>query len=64
MKFSLGLPKFHRLKRSNWCQEEDATSVDTQIFYTSFHMTAPTLGFFPGVLELSHRSGIHDPSSV
>ena len=25
-------------------QEEDAVSVDTEIFYTAFHMIAPTLG--------------------
>ena len=32
------------------CQEEGATSVDTQIFYTSFHMIAPHLG------EVMHRA--------
>eukprot|EP00434_Breviolum_minutum_P002410 symbB.v1.2.002129.t1/scaffold106.1/size366728/17 len=34
-----------------WQQEEDATSVDTQIFYTSFHMTAPTVKTFMSVLH-------------
>ena len=34
------------------CQEEGTTSVDTQIFYTSFHMIAPHLG-----PDIASRSG-------
>ncbi|CAL1159718.1 unnamed protein product [Cladocopium goreaui] len=34
-----------------WEQEEGTTSVDTQIFYTSFHMIAPTIKTFMSVLR-------------
>ncbi|CAK9007170.1 unnamed protein product [Durusdinium trenchii] len=40
-----------------WQQEEDATSVDTQIFYTSFHMIAPSVK--PAMSVLYRQSHLH-----